>query len=441
MLKTPTRLSHSVRLTASRFARACLGRRHASPDLDEEREERERSSQTCGLDPFGTKRKVPEKRRGLFLTRAWRVMMLGAAVGLTFPAPAHAAGETFVFGDSLAVAIAPYVNGIVGGGVLVDAVVGRTTQEGVSIAANRQSDFSQADTIFLSLGANDGQNAGRYAAMLGQILDSIGPAPRVVLIGLANTKAFHSGVNAAMIDAADARPNVAYANWAGIADGSSGLLRSDGVHLTAGGASALASLAVDTLNGVAQPAPAAGAATSTSTTSLSVTTTTLAGTSTTVAGPTSTVISGVVDPTSTSQSRSATSVAAQGTDRASATDDAVAAATTDRPASGSASTSGSLPVLLRAIILGGFVTVGVGYLRNNPNRVRVRRHRRIARSEGRHPAQPPGRMRGALAPPLIRIDRRTGQGTDVDRHPAGRRQQAASTWKSAPSPADVGDQP
>ncbi|MCB0973814.1 MAG: hypothetical protein KDB86_04540 [Actinobacteria bacterium] len=371
------------------------------------------------------------------------------------PAVAGAAGETVVFGDSLAVAISPYVEGLVGGAVLVDAVVGRTTLEGVSIAAARQPEFSQAGSVILSLGANDGQNTARYARMLGQILDSMGPGPRVVLVGLADTKTFHTGVNNVMANEAANRSNVAYANWAAIADGSTGLLRGDGVHLTARGASTLASLAVDTLNGVAQPPPVVTETTANqaldeeqngavSTTSV----TDVASPASTTAESTTTVVDASERSTATVPTTlpdAGPGVATQPTSRSSHQEAQLATGTGATGSGGGNRLAGSnergndsgrnLPLLLRAVIVGGFLTVGIGYLRNNPSRVRVRRRKRVVQSQERHPAQSTRpRQRGALAPPLIRIDRRADQHRTVDRHPAGRRHNTASTWSAASKP-------
>ena len=118
----------------------------------------------------------------------------------------------------------------------MDARSGRTTPEGIAIAADH--DLADVDVVVVALGTNDADDdAATYGARVDQMLDAIGPGPDVVWINVdVNTPELAraaGGVNAALEAATDRHPRLTVANWSGYVAGfedEDDLRAGDGVH-------------------------------------------------------------------------------------------------------------------------------------------------------------------------------------------------------------------
>lgn len=137
--------------------------------------------------------------------------------------------EIDAFGDSMLVTTKSAMDYYFPG-VRQDGKSNRWLRDGLAEVAGRGSDVRRA--VVLAFGTNGGIDE----AQLAQVLDSLGPDRMVVLVTLHVRADFHDPSNAALAQAAAARPNVIVADWDSAISAQLGLLQSDGVHPTITGA-------------------------------------------------------------------------------------------------------------------------------------------------------------------------------------------------------------
>ncbi|QXC61585.1 hypothetical protein KSP35_01675 [Aquihabitans sp. G128] len=140
----------------------------------------------------------------------------------------------FVIGDSITV--------MAGGqdlgpdGWQVDARSGRTTPEGIEVAAGQ--DLADRSVVIVALGTNDHtDDAATYGRKVDAMLRAIGPGPLVVWVNVdAHTPELADaarGVNVALAAAALRHPNLRVADWDTYVGGLGpvdGLRAGDGIH-------------------------------------------------------------------------------------------------------------------------------------------------------------------------------------------------------------------
>lgn len=147
---------------------------------------------------------------------------------------------TFVVGDSLTVGAE--IGGLGSDGTMtVDAVVGRTTGQGVSVVEG--VDLEPYEQVVVALGTNDyiSSEAG-FAADIDAMMAAIGSDIPVTWVnvdtGTAKLAPAEAGVNAALAAAADRYPNLTIADWNAYINGrddADDLRAGDGVHDSSAG--------------------------------------------------------------------------------------------------------------------------------------------------------------------------------------------------------------
>ena len=187
------------------------------------------------------------------------------------PPPPHTA---LVIGDS--VLAGTYGNipaDLQGWKVTVDAMVDRSTEQGLSVVQRHGTRFR---VVVVQLGTNDGGTPSVYQPRLQALVDALAPVPHVVLLTIRQARPYYVQTNQIMRQVAAAHRNVTVADWnaAALPTDTGG----DGLHLTPSGSVHMAHF-------VAVQIAAAGRATPTTTTTSTTSTTT--STTTTVA-PTTT---------------------------------------------------------------------------------------------------------------------------------------------------------
>jgi lysophospholipase L1-like esterase len=158
------------------------------------------------------------------------LLTAGCSSGAEAPSP-----EVAVIGDSLTVG-AQLGNFGVNDDWSIDAVTGRTTDEGVTAA--KALDPAAYDQIVIALGTNDYEDTeAEYAARIDAMMAVLGSKVPVTWVnvdtGTPKLAGAAAGVNAALDAAADRYPNLTVADWdayvAGLDDPDS-LRAGDGVH-------------------------------------------------------------------------------------------------------------------------------------------------------------------------------------------------------------------
>lgn len=158
------------------------------------------------------------------------LLAVGCSRGDDAPAP-----EVAVIGDSLTIG-AQLGNFGVDDDWTIDAVTGRTTDEGVTAA--KALDPAAFDQIVIALGTNDYEDTeAEYAERIDAMMAVLGSKVPVTWVnvdtGTPKLAGAADGVNAALDAAADRYPNLTIADWDGYvaSRGDAGSLRAgDGVH-------------------------------------------------------------------------------------------------------------------------------------------------------------------------------------------------------------------
>ena len=171
------------------------------------------------------------------------------AVAPTTTAPAPAAptpppgvpGGFTGIGDSVLVGAGPALSARLGGGITVDAVIGRQMDEAGDVVRALDAQGLLGQVVLLHLGNN-----GPFTeAQIEDVLAAIGPDRQVMLVNVMVPRRWEGEVNNAL-DAAVARhpANTRLVDWWSLVTSESGLTREDGYHLTAAGAERFTDLVV-----------------------------------------------------------------------------------------------------------------------------------------------------------------------------------------------------
>jgi len=143
--------------------------------------------------------------------------------------------------DSVLVGAGPALSARLGGGITVDAVIGRQMDEAGDVVRALDAQGLLGQVVLLHLGNN-----GPFTeAQIEDVLAAIGPDRQVMLVNVMVPRRWEGEVNNAL-DAAVARHpgNTRLVDWWSLVTSESGLTREDGYHLTAAGAERFTDLVV-----------------------------------------------------------------------------------------------------------------------------------------------------------------------------------------------------
>jgi peptidoglycan/LPS O-acetylase OafA/YrhL len=154
-------------------------------------------------------------------------------IGLTSgPKPAAAARHRRVrgssvtaVGDSVMLASAPELQAALPG-IYIDALVSRQMSAGIEVVRALAESGSLRRIVVVGLGTN-GTVTG---TQIRQLLATVGPRRRLVLVNTFVPRPWQEEVNGALEAAARRHPNVVVADWRGAIERHTGLLWDDGVH-------------------------------------------------------------------------------------------------------------------------------------------------------------------------------------------------------------------
>ncbi|UDY34111.1 hypothetical protein [Dermatobacter hominis] len=183
------------------------------------------------------------------------VVALGSA-----PAQAQQRHAVVVADSILLGAQGPLVGQLQGAGWSVDfdGAVSRSTLAGAEAVRSHAGGLT--DTLVISLGANDGGNAGTFRQRVDAVMAAAAGVPHVYWITIREVRPYYGPANQVLRDAATRYPNLTIVDWHAASAGRSDLTSSDGLHLTSAGGRALAGLLAGAITSGA-PAPVAVATT------------------------------------------------------------------------------------------------------------------------------------------------------------------------------------
>jgi hypothetical protein len=193
----------------------------------------------------------------------------GAAAAAPLPAgvagnvsrPVITDNRVFMVGDSILLSTSRQYTGSLdevlkplGWKYTMDAVVGRSTQDGRRALSKRKSEVHQVAVVFL--GNNYDGNQQDFADEVDRILTILKDVPRVLLVTVQESRRQQSEVNDVLWEKAAANPGqVQLVDWATLASTHDDINGPDGLHLNGKGTQLLANLIGQALG----PAPSAGA--------------------------------------------------------------------------------------------------------------------------------------------------------------------------------------
>jgi lysophospholipase L1-like esterase len=140
-----------------------------------------------------------------------------------------------------------------------DAAVNRSTLAGAQIAAARRGEMR--DFVVVQLGHNDGGSPSLYTQRVDAVMKALAGVPHVVWLTIHEVRPYYKTDNEILRQAATRYPNMRIADWNAVANATPNGMASDGLHLNATGAAAMAKLIDDTIEplysgGGGTPAPA-----------------------------------------------------------------------------------------------------------------------------------------------------------------------------------------
>src|SRR5690606_10569357 len=130
------------------------------------------------------------------------------------PAPSSPAGAhvpTTAVGDSVMVGAAPVLAERLGPALTVDAEVGRQMEDAAAVVRDLAAAGRLGEVVVLHLGNNGPFDAG----LLDEVLATIGPERKVLLVTVAVPRRWEGEVNRQLAAAADRHPNVVLLDWRG----------------------------------------------------------------------------------------------------------------------------------------------------------------------------------------------------------------------------------
>jgi peptidoglycan/LPS O-acetylase OafA/YrhL len=156
------------------------------------------------------------------------------------PAPPGVPGGFTAIGDSVLVGAGPALWARLGGGITVDAVIGRQMDEAADVVRSLDAQGLLGHVVLLHLGNN-----GPFTeAQIEDVLAAIGPDRQVMLVNVMVPRRWEGDVNNSLEAAVARHPNTRLVDWWSLVTSESGLTREDGYHLTAAGAERFTDLVV-----------------------------------------------------------------------------------------------------------------------------------------------------------------------------------------------------
>ncbi|MDF2725726.1 MAG: acetyltransferase, partial [Paenibacillus sp.] len=160
--------------------------------------------------------------------------------GAESPVPQSGKGIT-VIGDSVMLGVSPYLEELFPG-ISIDAKIGRQMSHAQALTEQLKADKKLGKTVVIELGTN-----GTFRnSQLEELLNTIGGDRTILLINTRVPRPWEDDVNRKLADTAERFPNAKLLDWHAASKGKD-YFNSDGVHLTAEGAKAYASLIEKTL--------------------------------------------------------------------------------------------------------------------------------------------------------------------------------------------------
>jgi lysophospholipase L1-like esterase len=160
--------------------------------------------------------------------------------GAENPVPQSGKGIT-VIGDSVILGVSPYLEELFPG-IAIDAKIGRQMSQAQALTEQLKADKKLGKTVVIELGTN-----GTFRnSQLEELLNTIGGDRTILLINTRVPRPWEDDVNRKLADTAERFPNAKLIDWHATSKGKD-FFNSDGVHLTADGAKAYASLIEKTL--------------------------------------------------------------------------------------------------------------------------------------------------------------------------------------------------
>lgn len=158
-------------------------------------------------------------------------------------APPPAGQGVTAIGDSIMVDAAPYLTQMLPG-IVIDAKVGQQLYQVQATVPTLKADGDIGTRLILELGTNGGYSV----TQLENLLTSLGPMKKIVLVNTRVPDPWQTEVNATMATVAAAYPNVTLMNWYADSANSPQYFYTDGIHLNPVGAKVYASLIVQALD-------------------------------------------------------------------------------------------------------------------------------------------------------------------------------------------------
>jgi hypothetical protein len=173
---------------------------------------------------------------------------VGAPTTTTAPPPAGQ-GVTAI-GDSIMVDAAPYLQSSLPG-IAIDAQVGAQLVQVQAAVSQLKAQGAIGNRLILELGTN-----GPFTTQqLTDLLNSLGPMTRIVLVNTHVPRPWQQEVNATIAAVAQTYPNTVVVDWNTISAAYPQYFYPDGVHLDPDGAKFYGSLLVQALDAPKPPAP------------------------------------------------------------------------------------------------------------------------------------------------------------------------------------------
>jgi lysophospholipase L1-like esterase len=148
-------------------------------------------------------------------------------------------------GDSVMLDIQPYVENDIAG-IVVDGKIGRQMADAAKTIDKLKQEGQLGHTVILELGTNGPFTRKQMERMLAELDE----AKNIVLVNTRVPRTWERTVNKALKNAAAEDSRITLVDWHGESAGKSNYFAEDGVHLTAAGAKAYASLLKQTLKGL-----------------------------------------------------------------------------------------------------------------------------------------------------------------------------------------------
>ncbi len=178
----------------------------------------------------------------------------GQDPGLPVPVPEPVKGRVVLVGDSIMLGAEHDLEAAfstAGYNVVVDAAESRSTLAGADVLGSNLA--WGADAVVLMLGANDAGNSDAFRTRVRAVLDRAPLVPHVYWLTIPEVRSYYPAANQVLREELATRPGAEVLEWHSVSGGA-GMTASDGLHLTAPGAEAMAwYVAVNTIADLEPP--------------------------------------------------------------------------------------------------------------------------------------------------------------------------------------------